>query len=399
MTKYLAALVCSAWLAGACGDGSPAADAPPDVSLHTYAPNDPNIFASGRVNTSDSSKTRYSINGVTFTAQFQGTDASVVLQDELRYGKYRNTYDVVVDGVTSSMDIQPDWTGVQTVYPIATGLAYGPHEVTVIKRTEPTVGTGWFLGFQFAGTILPPPAPPAHKIEIIGDSITAGAGLEALNNAPACTAAPDGWGLGVENVHKAYGPVLAGLLDAEYHVLGVSGIGLVRDYSSNTADDLRTMPEVYDLLYPELPADSSNVWDTTQWTPDAIVIGLGTNDFSPGDNTADNPRPKMDIPTFVAAYVAFIHTLRGYYPDAQIFPISSPLLGDGYPDATYTSATDLVTSVAMIEAQLTAAGDTKVHKFDVTHVNGNGCGTHPDATQQAYTANQVAPFIKPIMGW
>lgn len=406
MRNCVAAIASAMVLAGACGEdngmqspSTPPATEPPmqDTTLRSYDSDDQNIQYTGRIDSSNPKLYRFSGNGTYITARFKGTGVSASLKDEFRYGKYRNFYDAILDGVIVKK-VAPDPTLDSPVYAIASDLPYGEHQITLVRRTEPTVGLGFFLGFQFAGEILPPPARPAHRIEIVGDSITAGAGIDARAGDPACNAPPDGWGLPVEDVYKSYGPALAQDLGAEYHVLGISGFGLVRDYSTNPADDLRTMPQVYDLLFPQLTSSTS--WDSThtKWVPDAMVIGLGTNDFSPGDNPSNNPRPIMDQATFVSAYIAFINTLRGYYPDAQFFLISSPLLSDGWPTAAYRSASDLRESLATVEDHFIAAGDPKVHKFYVSYVVSNGCG-HPDATQQLLTAQELKPFIKTTMGW
>jgi lysophospholipase L1-like esterase len=406
MTKYLVAIASASasatLLAAACGSDMPAKmmiePPPPDTTVRTIDADDANIQYTGRVDFTNPKLPKFSANGVVVAARFKGTAVSALIKDEHRYGKYSNAYDAIVDGM-DVLKIVPDANNDSALYPIVSGLPYGEHDVMIVRRTEPTVGYGYFVGFQIAGVILPPPDRPAHRIEVIGDSITAGAGIDAVNNDPACTAAPDGWGLGVEDVYKAYGPVLAQSLAAEYHMVGVSGIGLVRDYSSDPANDLRAMPQVYDLLFPQLTTSTS--WDPThtKWVPDALVIGLGTNDFSPGDNPASSPRPIIDKATFVAAYTAFIDTLRGYYPAAQIFIISSPLLADGWPDATYRSASDLNGSLAIIEDHYITAGDLKVKKAMVSHVTGTGCGTHPDALQQAMAAMELAPVVKTAMGW
>ena len=52
------------------------------------------------------------------------------------------------------------------------------------------------------------------------------------------------------------------MLDADYHVVGVSGIGLVRNYQSDPGmGDTRPMPQVYNLTLPEMTAGSAT------WTP------------------------------------------------------------------------------------------------------------------------------------
>jgi len=160
------------------------------------------------------------------------------------------------------------------------------------------------------------------------------------------------------------------------------------------------MPEVWDLLYPQ--EMTSAKWDTTLFTPDVIVIGLGTNDFSPGDPddpTQPYPHPALDLTMFASTYIDFITTLQSIYPNAHVFMLSSPMLGDGWPAATDTFATDLKNALTMVEDHFVAAGNAKVHKFFVTKVIGRGCGTHPDADQQAATAAELGPAIRSVMGW
>jgi lysophospholipase L1-like esterase len=375
-----AVVVACAGLAGACGEQH-------DTSVHAYPADDASIVYTGRVDFSNPKQPRFAINAASAGARFQGTGATVLLKDEFRYGKYTNYYDAIVDGVLTKT-IVPTSASDDYRYPIASGLPYGEHSVEIVRRTEPTVGTGFVAGFEFQGTILPPAARPARRLEIIGDSITAGAGVDAVNNTPACTASADGWGLSVEDAYKAYGRIIADDLNAEVHVIGVSGIGLVRNYSNSS--DARTMQDVYDLTFPQLL--SSPAWDPSQWIPDALVMGLGTNDYGPGDpndTTQPYPHPAMDNAAFAAAYVGFIRRLQGYYPGVQIFVVSSPILGE-------PQATELRSALARVEAM---AADPKVKAINVTKLAGAGCTSHPDAAQHLYTAMELEPAVKAAMGW
>jgi lysophospholipase L1-like esterase len=357
-----------------------------DTTPRIFAPDDPNILYTGRIVFSDPKAPKYSAPGVYIRARFRGTGAAVMLEDEFKWGTNRNYYDAVLDGGTI-VKIAPK-EGV-TRYEAASGLANGEHTITLVKRTEASIGWSRFLGFEFAGEILPPPVRPARRIEFIGDSITAGAGIEAVNNSAECQA--DGWGQPYHNARLAYGPVLAHSLDAEYHVSAVSGIGLVRNYSQRY--DARPMPEVYDLTFFEQTA--SPKWDAKLFVPDMLVLALGTNDFSPGDSERD----VMDVDTFAAAYIAFIEKLRGYYPEAEIFCVSSPMLGDHWPNPSNTFATDQKNAITKAVDALNGKGDSKVHKYFSVPVVGIGCGTHPNAEQQAMMAAQLRTAIAPVMGW
>jgi lysophospholipase L1-like esterase len=56
---------------------------------------------------------------------------------------------------------------------------------------------------------------------------------------------------------------------------------------------------------------SSPAWDFSRYTPDAVIINLGTNDKSHGVSGND----------FQNTYVSFIRTVRGKFPRASIFAL------------------------------------------------------------------------------
>ncbi|HEY3594693.1 MAG TPA: SGNH/GDSL hydrolase family protein [Polyangiaceae bacterium] len=370
---------------------APTAVIPPDadVTEKTIAPTDAHIRYSGRIDMANAGGPRFSGSAVSISLKFQGVGVSVGLRDEFRGGTSGNYFDAWIDdGPPIKLKMQP--SSVMLTYPIASNLAYGEHTVKIGKRTEGDTGMSTFLGFKVQGTVLDPPAAPARKMEIIGDSITAGAGMEAVNGSAQCS--EDGYGQPYENGNLAYGPVLARRLSAEYHVQGVSGIGLYRNYFNR---DARTMPQVYDSLFTEETA--SPAYDETQFVPDAVIIGLGTNDFS--TNAAVGTREKLDVAAFTQAYVDFVTKLRGLYPNAHIFCTSSSLLGDGYPTAADHFFTDLQTVVATVAQQLNTAGDANVHSFAYTKVNGTGCGSHPGVPQQASMAQELGDYVAMVMSW
>jgi hypothetical protein len=396
--------------AGDAADGAcPVPDS--DAGTNTYAPDDPNIQYSGRFDLTTPTQPMFAASSVYITANFQGSSVSVGVEDQFLYGSV-NFFEVVVDGFPP-VKITPR-VGV-TTYPITPltppGLCDGVHKVTFIKRTEADIGSATFLGFTFKGTILPPDPKPTRRIEIIGDSITCGAGVEATSAAaPECMqnglttlmvggATPQtGYGQGVENGYLAYGSVLARSLDAEWHLTCTSGIGLVRNYYNR---DNRTMPVLYDLVYPENTATTPR-WDTTQFKPDVIVIGLGTNDFSLDSADPANPRAALPLDTFEQGYIQFIDQLATYYPGVTVVLVSSPILGDPQLTTLRTAVTDVAAYYARDGGAAAAEGgapDVRVFAAVVDKVVGTGCGGHPSIAQQASAAAQIAPVIQAAMGW
>lgn len=370
-----------------------------DTSVKGYSAEDSRFQYTGRIDFTDAKGPKFSAPGVQVKARFAGISVSVLLEDQFVWGSNRNFYEVLVDDLPA-IKLAPEM-GV-TKYSIATDLPNTTHSITVVKRTESALGYGIFRGLEIGGELLQPPALPSRKMIFIGDSITVGSGNEAANNSTQCTEdsyykiGTGGWGQPYHNNWLSYGAVTARSLNAAYHITAVSGIGLVRNYSS--LYDARPMPQVYDQLFleqqPPNPA-APTLWAAEKFVPDAIVIGLGTNDWSLGDS----PRPKMTPEVFAAEYEKFVAKLRGYFPMAHVFCISSPMLGDGWPDPSDKFLTDQKAALAMVVKSFADKGDNRVHQFDITKLFGNGCGTHPDVAQHAQMAAELSAYIKTTMSW
>lgn len=376
-----------------------------DTSLHSYDADDPNLVYVGRIDFSDPKAPRYSAPGVYVTANFAGVSVSVKVQAVTSAVNY---FDLVIDGDdANATEVETSSnTGWINVVP---NLPYGEHTATLVKRTESSPGPVEFQGFEFAGTILPPPAAKPHKIEIIGDSISVGSGNLAAKNTTQCNDIN-----AYSNANLAFGPVLARQLNADYHITAHGGIGVIRTDPCGS----NTISQVYDRLYLEQsssPDSGTNVWDTAEFKPDAILIELGTNDFKP---TSCNYPPLNETydPTNYALFIStlenFIGTLRGYYGDVNggtgpdFFLMSSPMITDGYPNSTYTSDTDQRAAITTVANDLNGntTGNGKVHLSLLTAAQDDaiadlGCGGHPRVGDHAKIAADMLPLVQSSMGW
>jgi lysophospholipase L1-like esterase len=400
-------------IAGCSGDDgadSNGSSDTPDTTVRQYGYDDANIVYSGRVHfQDDGDPPHFSSPAVSVSARFKGTAVAMRVHD---FAMTSNYLDVVIDGdYANATKVQSDSSDDLTE--IASGLPYGEHTISIVKRTEANTGQLSFSGFDISGEILPPPERPSRKLIIIGDSISAGSGNEAADRSPQCM---QDYGRPFSNAGKAWGPVLARSLDAEYHVTAVSGIGVIRNYncSENTP-----MPAVYDRVY--LEAENSPEWDHSKFDPDAIVIMIGTNDFSP--DGCDNPPlnetyDAENYRLFLSELEAFVVKLRGLHANAEIFLTSSPMLNDGWPDETYTSDSDQRAAIATVADNLETSGEGggKVHvilaDYDSSRYAGRGCGTHPNLFDHSIVAgfdptrpddpSSAALLLNPIrsvLGW
>lgn len=123
------------------------------------------------------------------------------------------------------------------------------------------------------------PSSKKLKIEFIGDSITCGYGIEGIYE-------KDVFKTSQERADKSYAFLTARKLNAEFNFVSWSGIGLISKYvdeSVDVPDTSITMP----LLWPYTDKSLSlrlglepELWDESRFSPDIVVINLGTNDVS-----------------------------------------------------------------------------------------------------------------------
>ncbi len=301
-----------------------------------------------------------------------------------------NYYDVILDGGTpTDLAMMP---GAQT-YQLARNLAAGTHTVEIFKRIESAPGgasdqgKGIFNGFRIpqGGSVLPL-APRPHRIEIIGDSITCGYGVEVCTTDPANAH----YTSAASNAYDAYGAVAARALNAEYMAVAYSGRGMYRNNSTAP----QTIPDLYDLTLPDEP--TSPIWNTKVWTPDVVVVNLGTNDFyaAPTDDAL-----------YQSTYVTFLQTLRGYYPAAQIILTTSPMLSNYYPNlpsgTPQQSWTDEDNDLQAIVATRAAAGDKNITLLTIPSQTPACYGEdyHPSVATQQAMATQVVTLVKSLTNW
>ncbi len=331
------------------------------------SPDDPAIRYVGRFDRSETPGPRcaWSASAISFTVS--GGSVRVRLKDG---GK--NLWQIVIDGEPASV-LKPG-SG-EEIYPVARELPPGAHRVELVKRTEAFVGTTQFLGLEIDDSAqLLPASPRVRRIEVIGDSISCGYGNEAPG--PEHPFSP-----ATENAWLAYGAVAARAVQADYVCIAWSGKKLWPDN------------RIVDLYGATLPTEPSAApWDFTSWSPDVIVINLGTNDFY--------GRPAPDPDGWVDAYLKFIARLRALHPRAVIYCALGTMLEDRAP-ALRPRGT-VLDCLRKIEAAANAAGSPPVRLIDFgvqSRENGIGANWHPSTKTHALMGEQLAAALRRDLGW
>lgn len=330
----------------------------------------------GRVNPSTRELT-WPGTGVDFS--FTGTSASIGIAKV----NGDNTFDLIVDGGAPKL-ISQFGSAITTA-----NLTKGEHTVVLRRRSETALGTVTLGSITADGPLRAAPAPK-RQIEIVGDSITVGYGLDGVlpcvNNAI------------VTDNPKTYGVLAAEALKADYHVIAWSGKGIIRNYLSETPTTSPIMPE----LYTRWGANdvSGNYPFPKDWNPSAIVINLGTNDFgylsSYPNGTLYPVRPALTQAEYTAALVNFVKQIQKNYAKADFFLMSSPMIGDSYPPGDNTKTTQ----VNGLKDAVTQLGGEKVHFVDwPTQGSDVGCDYHPNAATHAAEGKVLAEAIGKVLRW
>lgn len=320
----------------------------------------------GRVDTSDPNAARFAWSGSGLVARFEGTSLAV------RMGGGQE-YTVVIDGVVAPKFIPTG--GLDT---IAQGLAPGVHEVQLYRRTEAHLGESIFLGLKVgAGELLEPPAAPARRLEIVGDSISAAYGNEGADRTCGFTAQ-------TQNHYLSYGALAARAVGAELVTVAWSGKGVVCNYGDEPDSCTAPLPEYYDRV---LPARPTSRWDSSRFQPHAVVVNLGTNDFSTDQDPTETE--------FEAAYGALLGRIRAANADAVILCTIGPMLfGDDLAKAR--------SSIARAVQARVDAGDAKVKVFELAPTdpaNGYGCDWHPSLQTHRVMADTLTAVLRAELGW
>jgi lysophospholipase L1-like esterase len=361
---------------------------PIDTSMVVVKADNPLIHYMGRIDYTIATAPVYSYPGVTIKATFSGPAIDVIIKDYGTGGTTTtNYYAVLIDGLVQS-PLRVNST--DTLYLLARNLTDANHTIELVKRTEASVGRSSFKGFRLrtGNTLLTATALPTRKIEFIGNSLTCGYGNELSIAGPPSGNPNTGFHSVNENNYKAWGAITCRTLNAQYMCTAYSGRGL---YRNNTGSTTGTLPLIYDRIHPDLTAP---LWTLSNYTPDVIVISLGTNDLAPEAWGVASP---LDSASFVNTYISFIQTLRSNNANAEIICVVSNALSDFYP-AGMKWKTRMTNYIQAVDDYFVL--DTKVHKLVLNTQNSPyGEDYHPSALEHQNMANQLVPLIQTVTGW
>lgn len=327
------------------------------------------VKITGRTRTTSTGAAQFGYPGITFELAISGGDLTLDA-----YSTSNNSYlALFIDDLPEQ--VIPLSTRPQTIALVADDGK--SHRIKLSHRSETWHGIVTLDSFTLNnGNFLTPPPIRTRKMLVIGDSVTCG---EAIERVASCEKESRWW-----NPELSYGLRIAKALNADGHLICYGGRGVTRSWNGKT-DELQA-PDFYELT---IAQEGMPEWDHTNFTPELILISLGTNDFSLGIG------PLPEQAHFVSTYKTFVERLLSLHPKAQIVLTEGAIVND-YDDPSRPQKTVLR---QYLNDTLQALNHPRVHVVASMYYPGDACDAHPNKTQHAAMADDLTPVLRNIMQW
>ena len=318
---------------------------------------------------------RFVFAGTSVTVRFKGTDISCTIRNHRFYNKME--LGAVIDGKVTKVPF--DHKEEDITLTLAEGLENTEHEVTLYKRQDATHYFE-FKGFELddCAELLPAKPLPKRRIECFGDSVSAGAVVEAID----CVGQndPEGHDGTFDNAWYSYASITARNLGAQLHDTAQGGIAIFDNTGWYHAPDFIGMETAYDKVcyFPEAEGGYTK-WDFSKYIPHVVLFAVGQNDQH---NEAEGD-PDINDPEFrerwKSAYKKIVLDLRAKYPKALFVLLLTVLCHDSAWDD----------AVEEITREL---DDPKITHFMFTRT-GKATPGHPRIPEQYEMAEELTAYL------
>ena len=308
------------------------------------------------------------------TMKFSGKSLKAVVSNQHAY--WENSLGWILDGKEYKGNLNE--TGI-TCLTLAENLPEGEHELCLFKRMD-SCHMVYFHGLIGDNeTVLHLPSPlPNRRIEVYGDSVSAGEVSEAVEY---CGKADPEHNGEFSNSYYSYAWITARKLNASLHDIAQGGIALLDKTGWFMEGNYIGMEQTFDKLQYQPTLCIPKPWDFKKYTPHVVMIALGQNDNNPEDYMAQDYHGDRAV-YWRKRYGEFITTLRGIYPKAHII-CKTTILGH---HKNWDNSIDEVCRELK---------DDKVHHFLYSN-NGVGTEGHIRIPEAAKMAEELSAFIESL---
>lgn len=288
-------------------------------------PNNSSLIYSGRIDLSDPFAIVWTYPGTFVRMKFKGTQLSIHVRNKHNYW---NNYLGVVEGDAQTKLLLPKEGEATIEIPLKT-TQDNIHEVTIFKRQD-ACHELTILGFEINCNtdeeceLLEASPLPQRRIEVYGDSVSAGEVSEAVEYVAKADPEHNGEYL---NSWYSYAWIAARKLDAQLHDIAQGGVALLDNTGWYHEPDYIGMEQVWNKMRYNPDYGTVKEWDFSKYTPDIVIVAIGQNDSHP-DDYMKNDYEGEKAKNWRTHYRQFLAKLRETYPDAWIICCTTLLQHD-----------------------------------------------------------------------
>lgn len=288
-------------------------------------PNNSSLIYSGRIDLSDPFAIVWTYPGTFVRMKFKGTQLFIHVRNKHNYW---NNYLGVAEGDAQTKLLLPEEGEATIEIPLQT-TQDNIHEVTIFKRQD-ACHELTILGFEIncntddeCELLKASPLPP-RRIEVYGDSVSAGEVSEAVDYVAKADPEHNGE---YSNSWYSYAWIAARKLDAQLHDIAQGGVALLDNTGWYHEPDYIGMEQVWNKMRYNPDYGTVKEWDFSKYTPDIVIVAIGQNDSHPDDYMKTDYEGEK-AKNWRIHYRQFLAKLRETYPDAWIICCTTLLQHD-----------------------------------------------------------------------
>lgn len=264
----------------------------------------------GRIGMDDKGRPEFVYPCSFVTLDFVGKSILVLLENHSVY--WENYIGWILDGEQMKAGLLKEG---KTSLCLGEELEEGKHSLILFKRQD-SCHTFSLEGFLFpeGGFLVEPKPLSKRRIEVYGDSVSAGEVSEAIDY----VGKEDPFHQGeYSNSWYSYPWITARKLDSLLHNISQGGIALMNGMGWFEPPEFIGMEWVYDKVQYHPAIGRTSLWNFKDYRPHVVIVALGQNDSHPEDFMKENYNGQKAL-EWKDHYESFIRKLRRIYPQAVI---------------------------------------------------------------------------------
>ncbi|MGN0203714.1 MAG: electron transporter RnfD [Coprococcus sp.] len=343
-------------------------------------PDDKRLTYSGRIDWSNPKAPVFVFPCTSVKMKFTGERIKIFVKNKNAY--WDNYLGCILDGIQTMVALPKEGEVVLDIPVSQTDQQI--HDVLLFKRQDACHEMA-FLGAEIGENerLLPAEEKNNRRIEVYGDSVSAGEVSEAVDYTGKEDPEHNGE---YSNTWFCYAWMTARKLNAEIHDIAQGGIALMDETGWFCEPDAVGMETAWDKIHYNPLLGSSSRWNFDGYTPQVVIVAIGQNDSHPMDYMQTDYNGAM-AEKWRQHYKSFLERLRQKYPKACIVCCTTLLMHDASWDR----------SIGQIVEEMK---DEKITQY-LFKRNGTGTPGHLRIPEAEEMACELAAYIETleIDGW